>query len=144
MTILLGKVLAKPSAWFARMLKHKSVSEGSRHEVTTRRTILGHRVTFYRDGHREVQGVDSLDEQEIHDSEILRFAHASILTGEPSGSKLKCWVDASVNPVEVWLHGKQVTPEMIKSFCKKQTDESMRDLSLQDQIKKLEIPSWQR
>ena len=53
---------------------------------------------------RIVKGVP-LDDEESHDSEILRFAHASILIASPVGDKAKCYVDASKNPVEIWIYG---------------------------------------
>lgn len=105
----MGKIIQltanlKPSNLLRRMRKHAEVSEGSKHRLVATRIVLGKRVDFYHNGLRKVHGLE-LDEQEIHDSEVLRFAHASILTGLPSGNKDLLYVDASVNPVEVWIEG---------------------------------------
>jgi hypothetical protein len=107
----LGKILfnakLKPSAYLQRMLKHQNVSESSKHKVIAVRSILNHTVTFYADGIRTVDNLD-LTEQEFHDSEILRFAHASILINEAVGDKKACYVDATKNPAEVWVYNKKL------------------------------------
>jgi len=94
----------KPSRLLMSMCKHSDVSEGTNYKIVATRVVLGKRVDFYHNGLRKVHGVD-LGEQDSHDSELLRFTHASILTGVPSGDKGLLYVDASVNPVEVWLWG---------------------------------------
>ncbi len=95
----------RPTSLMRRMLKGSHhISEGTKHKLVAVRSILGKRVEFYHNGLRKVVSVN-LDEQDEHDSEILRFAHASILTKTPQGDKKILYVDASVNPVEVWLYG---------------------------------------
>ena len=88
-----------------RMAKHRGdVSEGSKANVLARRTVLGRRVTFYKDGSRRVKGID-LNDTEAHYSDILSKAHASLLENKPVGDKAFCYVDARKNPVEVILYG---------------------------------------
>ena len=88
-----------------RMIKHKGdVSEGSTRVAVAYRYLLGRRVVFYHDGWRVIDKI-KITEEEMFNSEILRFAHASLLTGEPVGDKRLCWVDATANPVKVWLFG---------------------------------------
>jgi hypothetical protein len=95
----------KPSLLMRKMLKHScDVSEGTQYKVVAKRRILNRTVIFYHNGLRVIQGTD-LSEQEMHDSEILRLAHASLLIGEGVGDKKLCYVDATKNPVEVWLYG---------------------------------------
>lgn len=106
----------KPSLLMRRMIKHKGdVSEGTTSKIVAVRHILGHRIDFYYNGMRIIHGLD-LTEEEMYNSEILRFAHASLLTGEAVGDKRRCYVDATINPVEVWVYN---TP--IKSFVSDST-----------------------
>jgi len=95
----------RPSLLTKRMTRHKcDVSEGTEYKVIARRCLLGKSMTFYHNGLRVIEGI-KLTDQEQHDSEILRLAHASILIGEPVGDRRMCWVDATRNPVEVWIYG---------------------------------------
>ena len=95
----------KPSLLMRRMVKHKGdVSEGSTRIPVATRYVLGRKVVFYHDGWRFIEQV-KITEEEMFESEILRFAHASLLTGEPVGDKRLCCVDATANPVKVWLFG---------------------------------------
>ncbi|HUT60882.1 MAG TPA: hypothetical protein VNA25_23795 [Phycisphaerae bacterium] len=93
------------SAMVNNMRRHQGdVSEGTQHRPLAVRSILGHRCEFFRDGTHTVDGTE-ISEEEQFGSEVLRFAHASLLTGLPVGDKKLCWVDASTNPAEVWIHG---------------------------------------
>ena len=95
----------KPSRLMRRMVKHKGdVSEGSTPIPVATRYLLGRKVVFYHNGWRIIEGI-KITEEEMFESEILRFAHASLLTGEPVGDKRLCCVDATANPVKVWLFG---------------------------------------
>ena len=88
-----------PSAMMRRMLKYSGdISEGSKRKILAKRTILGRQVIFYENGSRMV---DDLTENEQHNSEILKLAHASLLMNDAVGDKSQCYVDARKNPVEV-------------------------------------------
>lgn len=63
--------------------------------------------TFFSDGTRIIHNLP-LTDTEIKNSELLRFAHASLMAGIPVGDKTTCWVDANKNNVEVWIKGKQI------------------------------------
>lgn len=92
-----------------RMHAHKGdVSEGTAYKLIAKKKILGKTVLFFNDGYREVMGLP-VDDEEAHNSEILRFAHASILINQPVGDKAKCYVDATKDPVEVWVYGIEAT-----------------------------------
>lgn len=98
-------VVCRPTRLLKRMLKNSGdVSEGNKHKLIATRMILKKKVNFYANGLRIIEGT-ALDEQDAHDSEILRFAHASIFTGGPVGDKALCYVDATKSPVEVWIYG---------------------------------------
>lgn len=104
----------KPSTLMQNMLRHSGdVSEGTQWKIIAQCQILKKRVTFYHNGLRVIDGVD-LDEQEMHESEILRLAHASLLVGAGVGDKKLCYVDATKNPVEVWIYG-MLAEEFIKT-----------------------------
>ena len=93
------------SAMLNNMHRHQGdVSEGTQHRPIASRWILGHRCSFFADGTHTIDGIDITAEDE-YASEILRFAHASLITGGPVGDKAKCWVDATVDPAIVWIHG---------------------------------------
>lgn len=95
----------KPTSAFSRMLKHKGdVSESSRANILGERTILGKKVIFYKDGSRRVINED-INDEEAFDSELLKLAHASLLTNKAVGDKSFCYVDATLNPVKVILYG---------------------------------------
>lgn len=132
MSRILGRAHCRPTALMRRMLKHRGdVSEGSADRLLATRIILGRRVDFYRNGRRELHG-SKLTDTEMHDSELLRFAHASLLDGTGVGDKLFCWVDATKNPVEVWLFGKQI------NRVRDVLDESALDLPLRGKAALLE------
>lgn len=102
--VQLPPVKLYPTRLHKRMHAHKGdVSEGTTHKFLASRTILGQDVSFYSDGTRKLNGLPITDE-EVHNSEILRLTHASILVSSPVGDKKKCYVDASRNPVEVWIY----------------------------------------
>ena len=97
------------------MRKHRGdVSEGSQDKLIAKRSIVGKLVNFYHNGRREVRGVKGLTEEEINNSEILRLAHASLLLGEPVGDKRACYVDATKNPVEIWIY-RMTVEEFLKT-----------------------------
>lgn len=97
----------RPSEYLKRMREHSGeVSEGSSHKILAIRRILGKVVTFYRNGLREIKNTD-LSEQEVHESEVLNFVHASLLIDAPVGDKKACYVDATKQEVEVWIKGKR-------------------------------------
>ncbi len=127
----------KPSALTRRMMKHKGdVSEGTEYKILTTRIIIGKKVTFYRNGLRRVEGI-SLKEEEIHDSEILRLAHASILIGEPVGDKKKCYVDATKNPVEIWVYSMPMEEFLTKSKDLVKSQELDVEFLLEEPISKV-------
>jgi len=98
----------RPSLLTRRLTAHSGdVSEGAARQPVAVRNICGRRVTFYRNGERRIDGV-TLTDQELHDSELLRFAHASVLIGQPVGDRRKLWVDASQPQCEVWVAGVRV------------------------------------
>ena len=104
----------KPSTLMRNMSAHcGDVSEGTKSKILAQRRILNKLVTFYHNGLRVIENV-GLNEQEIHESEILRLAHASLLIGTPVGDKRACYVDAIKNPVEIWVYGIRVE-EFIKT-----------------------------
>ncbi len=93
----------RPSALLKCLREHSGdVSAGSRPECLAVRTILGRTCRFYRNGEHTVEG---LPDHEAFDSELLKFAHASLLIDQPVGDKRVLWVDASKNPCEVWTYG---------------------------------------
>ena len=107
---------AKPSALFKNMQKHRgNPSEGSSHRLIGTRTVLGKKVQFFSDGTRKAHGI-RLSEEEEYGSQILRLTHASLLVNEPVGDKRKFWVDATKNPVEIWIDDKPMS--QFVSECK--------------------------
>ncbi len=106
----MGKIIqltaeCKPTALIKNMFKHSGdISAGTYNKIIAVRQILNRRVIFYHNGLRIIEGTD-LSEQEMHDSEILRLAHASVLIEAPVGDKRCCYVDATKNPVEIWIYG---------------------------------------
>jgi len=97
-------------------LKHQGdVSESDKVKLIGVRTILGRRVEFYENGEHVVD--TDIDLQEMFDSEILRFAHASLICKIPVGDKKTTWVDASKDPCDVWMFGKPVA-DMIRGAIK--------------------------
>lgn len=101
-----AQVTMRPTSLLRKMREHVGdVSETSKTRLVCERRILGRRVKFYENGLRVIDG---LDDQESYDSEILRFAHASILIKQPVGDKRLCYVDATKDPVELWLYNKQI------------------------------------
>ncbi len=94
----------RPSLLTKRM-RVKDPHEGDRPQTIATRCILGRPVTFYRDGSRQCPG---MTDAEAYDSELLRFAHASLLARIGIGDKRMLYVDAMVEPVEVWAFGKPI------------------------------------
>lgn len=108
------KAICRPSAYFRRITQHDGdVSESSKTKIIAVKRLLSKTVIFYANGLRSITGVD-ITEQEQYDSQILRFAHASILINAPVGDKKSCYVDATKDPIEVVIYN---TP--IKEFIKK-------------------------
>ena len=98
----------QPSKLMQKMTKHRGdLSIGDKATLIAKRIILGQQVSFYSNGEHVIEGSEIPLEQQ-YESEILRFAHASLLINEGVGDKRKLYVDASVNPVKVWLHGSTV------------------------------------
>lgn len=105
MAIIFFDGTARPSALMKRMLRHSGdVSEGTNHKVLATRTILNRKVTFYSDGTHFIHRT-GLNEEESFNSGILRFAHASLLINMPVGDKAYCYVDATKEPMEVYVYG---------------------------------------
>ena len=86
----------------------ESVSESSKARLIATRTIIGHTVHFYETGEHVIETISESDlsTEEMFNSEILKFAHASLIAGIPIGDKNLTWVDCSNNPCEVWMFGK--------------------------------------
>ena len=96
----------RPSLMMKRLRKHQGdVSESSKANILATCRILGKKITFYTDGTHIIQGKIDVTEEEMFKSHILRYAHASLLIGEPVGDKRKIYVDATVEPIRVWLYG---------------------------------------
>ena len=111
----LFKAHCVPSAYLKRIMQHnKTVDEGNKSKVIAIRNILGKKVTFYQNGLRFIEGVD-IDDEEQFNSQILKFAHASILINGPVGDKKGCYVDATKNPVEVWVYENKLE-DFIKKY----------------------------
>lgn len=119
-----------------RMLKHTGdVSEGTQGKVVATKRILNRTVTFYHNGLRQIKGT-SLNEQEAHESEILRLAHASLLVGAPVGDKRHCYVDATKNPVEVWIYNMTVEEFLKTSHSLVETQQLGIEFLLEEPIRK--------
>lgn len=96
--------LLRPSNMAKKLRQHQGdVSTGSKAKILATRSILGKVVTFYENGEHKVRQKGITDEEQFN-SEILRFAHASLLIAGPVGSKERIWIDATKNPVEIWLY----------------------------------------
>lgn len=118
------------------MLKHTGdVSEGTKFRVLAVRQILRRKVTFYVNGLRFIEGTD-LNEEEMHNSEILRLAHASLLVEAGVGDKRYCYVDATKNPVEVWVYGMLVEDFIRTSQRLVETQELGLEFLLEEPIRK--------
>jgi hypothetical protein len=126
----------RPSGFMRRMLRHSDVSEGTKFKVIAKRQILKRIVTFYHNGLRVVEGTD-LNEQEMHESEILRLAHASILVGAPVGDKKACWVNATVNPVSVWVYGMPIEEFLATSQRLVETQQLGIEFLLEEPVRKV-------
>lgn len=100
-------VKLKPTNLFKTMQEHKDVSESSKANLIATKIILNKRVNFYSTGEHEILNSE-LKLEEQFNSEILRFTHASLITGQPEGDKAILWVDASVDPVNIWVYGQPV------------------------------------
>lgn len=143
--VLLRATNMQPAAIMQRMLKHKGdVSEGTKYKIIAKRIILGRHVTFYYNGLREIENLD-LSEQEEFDSEILRLAHASILIKQPVGDKKMCYVDATKNPVEVWIYGMLAEKFIKQSINVVKTGKLEKDFLLNEPIQTiLEVKDHER
>ena len=119
----------KPALLMRRMLKHQGdVSEMDKRKPLAIRTMLGRKVWFYSNGEHVAEGVPLTDE-EFYNSEVLRFAHASLLVGEAVGDKRKCYVDATTNPVEIWVYGVKA-----EEFAKRGAKEVARGTMAADEL----------
>ena len=117
----------RPSVLMKNHLRHQGdVSEGDKPKPIGTRTILGRKVRFYASGEHIVDA--DIDAEDMYESEILRFAHASLICGIPVGDKQTTWVDASVDPCDVWMFGHRVA-DMIKGATKRVQNGTL-DLSL--------------
>lgn len=126
----------QPSQLMRSMLRHTGdISEGTRGKIIAKRWILKKVVTFYHNGLRVITGTD-LSEQEAHESEILRFAHASILIRAPVGDKKLCYVDATKNPVEVWVYGMPIEEFLATSRRLVETQQLGIEFLLEEPIRK--------
>lgn len=104
MSIIRLKANIKPSTLFEVMNQHRGdVSEGTDGKELARRIMLGRKVKFFHDGRHIVES-ENITEEEEYNSELLKLAHASLLVGGPVGDKRYVYVDATKNPVEVWLY----------------------------------------
>lgn len=127
----------RPSALMRRMTHHSGdVSEGTQFKVLAKRFILGKEITFYRNGLRKIDNV-LLTEEEVSNSELLRFAHASLLINGPVGDKRKCYVDATKNPVEVWLYSLPIGEFVAKSKKLVKSGELDKEFLLEEPISKV-------
>ena len=130
------RAVIRPSGFMRKMLRHSDVSEGTKSKVIAKRQILKRIVTFYHNGLRVIEGTD-LDDQEMHESEILRLAHASILVGAPVGDKRACWVDATANPVSVWVYGMPIEEFLTTSQRLVETQQLGIEFLLDEPVKKV-------
>ncbi len=108
-----------PSLMMKTHMKHQGdVSEGSQANLLAVREICGRRVELYTSGEHLVDA--HITPEEMYDSEILRFAHASVIIEGPVGHKRTCYVDASSDtpvdryktrsqPCEVWCYGHELS-----------------------------------
>lgn len=117
----------RPSVLMKNHLRHQGdVSEGDKPKLIGTRTILGRQVWFYSTGEHIVDA--DIDAEQMYGSEILRFAHASLICGIPVGDKQTTWVDASIDPCDVWMFGHRVA-DMIKGATQRVQNGTL-DLSL--------------
>jgi hypothetical protein len=128
--------VCKPTVLIRNMLRHnKDISEGTKYKIIAKRQILKKNVTFYSNGLRVIEGTD-LNEQEMYDSEILRLAHASILVEKPVGDKRACYVDATKNPVEIWIYGMTIGRFLKSSQRLVETQQLQLEFLLEEPIRK--------
>lgn len=128
---------ARPTGFFRQILNHTGdVSEGSTHKILTTRIVAGKKVTFYHNGYRKVHNL-KLTEEDTHNSEILRLVHASILTRGPIGKKSYCYVDATYDPVEVWVYGMRLEKFLASSKKVIVSGELDRDFLLDLSLKEI-------
>lgn len=138
MSKILFSANPKPSKLVKRMWKHKcDVSEGSQAKVMAKRTILGMKVTFYESGLRVVEDND-LSEEDEYNSEILRLAHASILIGGPVGDKKILYVDATFNPVKIFIYNMSAEMYIKKAKMAVKAGQISEDFVLGSHIRKIE------
>ena len=124
----------RPSAYFRRITQHDgNVSEGTKHRELARRRLLNREVVFYSDGFHFIDV--EITEQEQYESQILRFAHASILIGQPVGDKASCYVDATKNPIEVVIYNIPLEQFIAKSAKLIKSGQLDEDLLLGEPVK---------
>jgi hypothetical protein len=97
----------QPSILMSTMGRHGRPSASDKPTELARRVIIGHEVVFLSNGEHYLSDSD-LDAAEQYHSEVLRLAHASLITGQPEGDKRICWVDANKNPVDVWIYNQPI------------------------------------
>lgn len=116
MPIKLFSAHCRPSGILRAMRKHSGdLSEGDRPVLLATRKILGRTCRFYTSGEHTVDYDEGVTNDEMQDSVLLRFAHASIIAREPVGDKNVLWVDARRKRTEVWINGMQITDFLLRS-----------------------------
>ena len=96
----------RPSALSNKLAKGRQDNSVSSHaHALATRWVLGKRIVFYRSGEHVIQGQHGLTDEEQYNSELLRFVHASLLASQPIGDEQVLYVDASQDPVEVYICG---------------------------------------
>ena len=101
----MGKVQLTAEVTVEGLLR-QDLSETTRPRLIAVRTVLGKKVSFFSNGEHVVDGV-KMSSAEMQESEVMRFAHASILMGRPAGDKKTLLVDACCDPAEVWIYGQR-------------------------------------
>jgi hypothetical protein len=126
----------RPSSFLKRIRAHNGdVSEGSKTQLVARRKVLGYTVRFYQNGLRLIEGL-GLTEQEQFDSQILRYAHASILIDGPVGDRKTCYVNATVDPVEIVLYGLPAKLFLKRAKLLVESGQLEGDFLLEEHVKK--------
>ena len=98
----------RPTKLMRRLQEHRGdVSSSDMCRLIAKRNLLGQTVRFYTSGEHVIEG-STLPLADQYDSELLKFAHASLLVNGPVGDKRKLWVDATTDPCQVWIEGHSV------------------------------------
>jgi len=99
----------RPSCMVKQVNCHKAgdQSESDRGELLAERMILGHVCRFMKNGDHFIVGMNITD-QDHFNSQILRFAHASILCNVPVGHEKLLLVDMTVEPCRIIMFGKPI------------------------------------